>query len=73
MKQVLMKGDAKERLLNMVEDVNSLLVMWSNTNPKLPDLSEKFLRFIEVESGGTNDTWLNARSYNLVINGEFLR
>ena len=52
----------------MVEDVNSLLVMWSNTNVKLPGISDKFLRFIEDESKGTSGNWLNTRSYNLVIN-----
>ena len=67
MKQVLMKKDDTDThsSQNMVEDVNSLLVMWSNTNVKL---SEKFLRFIEDETRGTTDTWLNTRSYNLVIN-----
>jgi len=68
MKQVLMQSNEQSRPLNMVEDVNSLLVMWSNTNTNLPDLSETFLRFIDVESTGTNDAWLNTRSYNLVIN-----
>ena len=78
MKQVLMKEENKDgssntlshSSQNIVEDVNSLLVLWSNTNVHLPDLSEKFVRFIHDESGETNDTWLNVRSYNLVINGE---
>jgi len=56
---------------NIVEDVNSLLVLWSNTNVHLPDLSEKFLRFIHDENRETNDRWFNVRSFNLVINGEF--
>jgi len=73
MKQVLMKKEDTDIYLshsyqNMVEDVNSLLVMWSNTNIKLPGLSQQFLRFIEVESKGTGGNWLNTRSYNLVIN-----
>ncbi|KAL7542284.1 hypothetical protein ACHAXR_013211 [Thalassiosira sp. AJA248-18] len=69
MKQVLMKeGKQPSQSLNVVEDVNSLLVMWSNTNT-LPDLSEFFLRFVEKSSGGNgNGLWLNTRSYNLVIN-----
>ena len=78
MKQVLMKEENKDgsntlshSSQSIVEDVNSLLVLWSNTNIHLPDLSEKFVRFIHDESGETNNTWLNVRSYNLVINGEF--
>lgn len=75
MKQTLMRGGTSPAQpsspLNMAEEVNSLLVMWSNTNPNLPDLLETFLRFISVESRAASDTWLNARSYNLVINGEF--
>lgn len=59
------------RSSNVVEDVNSLLVMWSNANVNMPGLSDRFLRFVEVASEGTkNGTWLNTRSYNLVINGE---
>ncbi|KAL7553715.1 hypothetical protein ACHAWF_017036 [Thalassiosira exigua] len=69
MKQVLMKGDGQHsRPFNFVEDVNALLVMWSNTNINSPDLLDKFLRYIAIESRGTNDIWLNSRSYNLVIN-----
>lgn len=78
MKQVLMKKENKDDSYalshssqNIVEDVNSLLVLWSNTNVHLPDLSEKFLRFIHDENRETNDTWFNVRSFNLVINGEF--
>jgi len=68
MKQVLMEGNDLSQSLNIVEDVNSLFVMWSNTNIDMPDMSDHFLRFVNVESTGTNDTWLNTRSYNLVIN-----
>ena len=78
MKHVLMKKENKDDSYalshssqNIVEDVNSLLVLWSNTNVHLPDLSEKFLRFIHDENRETNDTWFNVRSFNLVINGEF--
>jgi len=68
MKQVLMKRTDQSQPLNLVEDVNSLLVMWSNTNVNLPDLSDYFLKFVEFESRGSQDMWFNTRSYNLVIN-----
>ena len=76
MKQLLMRQrgeDDKEfnnRQWNMVEDVNSLLTMWSTTDPSLPEMQETFVTFIEVESRDLADIWLNARSFNLVINGE---
>jgi len=77
MKQLLMlrkSGEDDEhvndRQWNMVEDVNSLLTMWSTTDPTLPEMQETFVRFIEVESRVVADIWLNARSFNLVINGE---
>ena len=76
MKQLLMRQrgeDDKEfnnRQWNMVEDVNSLLTMWSTTDPSLPEMQETFVKFIEVESRDLADIWLNARSFNLVINGE---
>ena len=53
--------------LDMVEDMNSLLVIWSN-DIELPDLAEKFLRFVDKESSESGDQWINTRSYNLVIN-----
>ncbi|KAL9191041.1 hypothetical protein ACHAXT_000747 [Thalassiosira profunda] len=71
MKQVLMRdgrGEPSHSSLNVVEDVNSLLVLWSNTNANLPGLAERFLRFVDEESKTTSDTWTNTRSYNLVIN-----
>ena len=78
MKQVLMRNDDRvqsDRSSNMVEDVNLLLTMWSNTHVDLPELSETFLRFLADEGGGEKggdvDLWLNTRSFNLVINGEF--
>jgi len=78
MKQVLMRNDDREqsdRSPNMVEDVNSLLTMWSNMHVDLPELSETFLRFLADEGGdekgGDDALWLNTRSFNLVINGEF--
>lgn len=77
MKQLLMlrkSGEDDEhvndRQWNMAEDVNSLLTMWSTTDPTLPEMQETFVRFIEVESRDVADIWLNARSFNLVINGE---
>eukprot|EP00986_Skeletonema_menzelii_P016391 scaffold14433_cov156-Skeletonema_menzelii.AAC.2 len=53
--------------LDMVEDMNSLLVIWSN-DIDLPDLAEKFLRFVYKESSESGDQWINTRSYNFVIN-----
>jgi hypothetical protein len=78
MKQVLMRDndwEQPDRSSKIVEDVNSLLTMWSNTHVDLPELAETFLRFLADEGGGEkvgDDTlWLNTRSFNLVINGEF--
>jgi hypothetical protein len=78
MKRLLMRHDwrkepSSDRTSNMVEDVNSLLATWSTTNVDLPELSEKFLRFLadQCEVGGSSEVWVNERSYNLVINGEF--
>lgn len=76
MKQLLMTTTGEDdnlvndREWNMAEDVNSLLTMWSNTDPTLPEMQETFVRFIEVESRDVADFWLNTRSFNLVINGE---
>eukprot|EP00985_Skeletonema_marinoi_P013224 scaffold6528_cov211-Skeletonema_marinoi.AAC.12 len=56
-----------DNTLDMVEDMNSLLVIWSN-DVNLPDLAEKFLRFVNKESSDSGDEWVNTRSYNLVIN-----
>jgi len=65
MKDALMVSN--DDTLDMVDDMNSILVIWSN-DVDLPDLSEKFLRFVEKESSKSGDIWTNARSYNLVIN-----
>jgi hypothetical protein len=79
MKRFLMRGDGRkglssDRSSDVVEDVNSLLAAWSSTDVDLPELSEKFVRFLadqwEVDGGG--EAWVNVRSYNLIINGEFL-
>ncbi len=66
MKDALMVSKNDNRL-DMVEDMNSLLVIWSN-DVNLPDLAEKFLRFVDKESSESGDQWINTRSYNLVIN-----
>lgn len=66
MKDALMVSNSDNRL-DMVEDMNSLLVIWSN-DVDLPDLAEKFLRFVDKESSKSGDEWVNTRSYNLVIN-----
>lgn len=68
MKDALMvsNDDTVSSPLDMVEDMNSLLVIWAN-NVDSPDLAEKFLRFVEKESS-KNDQWVNTRSYNLVMN-----
>ena len=60
MKDALMVSN--DDTLDLVEDMNSLLVIWSN-DVDLPDLAEKFLRFFS-----SGDQWINTRSYNLVIN-----
>jgi len=67
MRDALMVSNDDTATLDMVEDMNSLLVIWSN-DVDLPDLAEKFLRFVEKESGTSGDLWINTRSYNLVIN-----
>ena len=81
MRQLLMlrkRGDNDETIIvdeyewNMAEDVNSLLTMWSATDPTLPEMQDTFLRFIEVESRDLADLWLNTKSFNLVINGKSL-
>ena len=65
MKDALMVS--KHTSIDMVEDVNSLLVIWSN-DINLPELADNFLRFVDQESSSTNDQWVNTRSYNLIIN-----
>ena len=69
MKQVLMNNKDQSPPSQAAEDVNSLLLLWGTTCQSFPELLETFLRFIDVESRGT---WLNTRSYNLVINGEVI-
>lgn len=65
--ELMTSNDDTTTSRDMVDDVNSLLVIWSN-DVNSPDLAEKFLRFVEKESNKSGCQWYNTRSYNLVIN-----
>jgi len=54
-----------------VTDVNTLLEMWSSSERGAPLLAEHFLKFVasECDRGGSGvPVWVNARSFNIVIN-----
>lgn len=70
MKQSLINEEQSASSANTVEDVNSLLILWSSIYGDTPDLVEKFLLFVELNSRDAEYYWVNTQSYNLVINGE---
>ena len=76
MKQMLMTKQASSlhpssSAGDKVDDANTLLEMWSNVHRTTPDMAQRFLKFLDLESRGTNDSWIDTRSYNIVINGKF--
>ncbi|KAL3784893.1 hypothetical protein HJC23_012496 [Cyclotella cryptica] len=68
MKQSLFCEEQSASSANTVQDVNSLLILWSSIYGDTPDLVEKFLLFVERESRDAEYYWVNTQSFNLVIN-----